>query len=1225
MKKTMKKLLCLTLTLIMCLMSLPVVSLASEDAELCLDISQQRAIIQNLEDTNIKIIGINMKLDLSSLYDYFDITVECIDANGVSYYQTIDVSEEADDLVELSFDTTAPAKRFIVHFNSLSELKANVLTAEFDIIDTDFISGFALLSDEFGSKLFTAAEAEIIEEFVVNVPINLMYLNVGAEAEFKSVQYVLDVYTENITVDISDALAIKKALDEVDDINVIGLVLDPDFSNFYHYLDVTVECIDENGNSSTKIIDVSEAESNLVELDFSTTAPAKQFVIHFNGIEKVTGNILSTSMVVLELSQFQGFTISSETFGSRTFTHSDAEDGEEFVGAFKFDLSTMSADAEARMKSTRYVLDVYNETVTVNVCTPRAMKAVLDDIKVRGLSLNFTDFYKNLDVTVECIDANGISTSKLIDISETTSDLVDLTFSTTAPVRKIILHFNSIKKMTLDSIITGNIELFSMDDLFEFAIDTDAVGSKLFTQDQAQQITDCSEQFKLNVSGINMAGVAQMQSAQYVFDYCQETVSLDISAYKEMWDSLDNVDTGTIDFDFTDLAAKASDIEVICTDINGATSTQSVNAVASEEDVVNFTFSMDAPVKNITLRLKSLREIDLMGITSITGDYFTGLALNTRMGTRFFINENAKRGEMLSVKFKMKISFGSVNLTAAVQNVEYSFDFAKEYYPESYRHEADSFSFGNFYDTVSEDIYKNAYGEVKGAELYKLFENNESHGLCFGMTAATAAFLAHPDAISSENTYSYVISDLATGSIPDAFGTDIETFIKYAHIYQFDGDVQKAERAAMNNVSGLYEAVKAYVNGNNQPVVINFFGKDDEALTQGHSVIAIGFKETEDYYMVLVRDYDVYSDKQELKIAKDFSSWSYNALTNEDSDITYLLPADKIYEAGKKITTQTGFFGADESLVTSTKAIAADSELQAVLPVVAGSAEGEDEGVYAYWLEDEELATVTSLEEDNVISVYGDKSSVEVVLDENDEATVNVDILDNSKVILKTADNEIGKIIFTTVDENGETAVLEIEGSDCEGTVTATKNDEGITVSGIKDGKVTLSEDGTVVASQEITMAESDIDISLDSEAGLDVDYTAHGHSYEQTVTLAPTHISEGVMTYNCSCGDSYTEDIGVIQQHSYNASTVKPTCTQNGYTEYTCQCGDTYTETIPTMGHTYKDGETKCSDCGFDKADNCSCNCHKSGIMSFIWKIINLFNKLFKINGSCSCGVRHW
>lgn len=93
---------------------------------------------------------------------------------------------------------------------------------------------------------------------------------------------------------------------------------------------------------------------------------------------------------------------------------------------------------------------------------------------------------------------------------------------------------------------------------------------------------------------------------------------------------------------------------------------------------------------------------------------------------------------------------------------------------------------------------------------------------------------------------------------------------------------------------------------------------------------------------------------------------------------------------------------------------------------------------------------------------------------------------------------------------------------------------------------------------------------------------------------------------------------------HSYTASITKEaTCTENGTTTYTCSCGDSYNETIEATGHDF-DG-SKCKNCDYDKADTCGCNCHKGGFMGFIWKIINFFQKLFKSNQLCKCGVKHY
>lgn len=40
---------------------------------------------------------------------------------------------------------------------------------------------------------------------------------------------------------------------------------------------------------------------------------------------------------------------------------------------------------------------------------------------------------------------------------------------------------------------------------------------------------------------------------------------------------------------------------------------------------------------------------------------------------------------------------------------------------------------------------------------------------------------------------------------------------------------------------------------------------------------------------------------------------------------------------------------------------------------------------------------------------------------------------------------------------------------------------------------------------------------------------------------------------------------------------------------------------------------------------ENCNCLCHKDGFKGFIWKIINTFYKLFKVNSICDCGVKHY
>lgn len=94
---------------------------------------------------------------------------------------------------------------------------------------------------------------------------------------------------------------------------------------------------------------------------------------------------------------------------------------------------------------------------------------------------------------------------------------------------------------------------------------------------------------------------------------------------------------------------------------------------------------------------------------------------------------------------------------------------------------------------------------------------------------------------------------------------------------------------------------------------------------------------------------------------------------------------------------------------------------------------------------------------------------------------------------------------------------------------------------------------------------------------------------------------------------------------HSHTATTIPATCTANGTIIYVCTCGDSYTEIVSATGHTFNEGEAKCNNCNYDKSVDCSCNCHKSGFVGLIWKILRFFYKLFKTNKVCGCGVAHY
>ena len=123
----------------------------------------------------------------------------------------------------------------------------------------------------------------------------------------------------------------------------------------------------------------------------------------------------------------------------------------------------------------------------------------------------------------------------------------------------------------------------------------------------------------------------------------------------------------------------------------------------------------------------------------------------------------------------------------------------------------------------------------------------------------------------------------------------------------------------------------------------------------------------------------------------------------------------------------------------------------------------------------------------------------------------------------------------------------------------------------------------------------------------------AHTHSYTATVTKQPTCTAEGVKTFRCSCGDSYTEAISaaghvfgayvynndateaadgtetaacticgakdtrtaagtkIAHVHNYTTAVTKAaTCAEEGVKTYTCSCGSSYTEAVPVIAHSF-------------------------------------------------------
>ena len=106
---------------------------------------------------------------------------------------------------------------------------------------------------------------------------------------------------------------------------------------------------------------------------------------------------------------------------------------------------------------------------------------------------------------------------------------------------------------------------------------------------------------------------------------------------------------------------------------------------------------------------------------------------------------------------------------------------------------------------------------------------------------------------------------------------------------------------------------------------------------------------------------------------------------------------------------------------------------------------------------------------------------------------------------------------------------------------------------------------------------------------------TVWDHQYSENVTKKPTCTEEGVKTYTCTCGDSYTETIEKLPHTEEILPAVDATCTENGLTagKKCSECGLILKEQkiIPATGHVFTDRyDATCNNEGCDYVREADC-----------------------------------
>lgn len=107
-----------------------------------------------------------------------------------------------------------------------------------------------------------------------------------------------------------------------------------------------------------------------------------------------------------------------------------------------------------------------------------------------------------------------------------------------------------------------------------------------------------------------------------------------------------------------------------------------------------------------------------------------------------------------------------------------------------------------------------------------------------------------------------------------------------------------------------------------------------------------------------------------------------------------------------------------------------------------------------------------------------------------------------------------------------------------------------------KSGKITAKKAGTVTITAVYKKTKATCKVTVTGPAVVD-------HASKEVITKQPTCTEEGVKTFTCTCGDTWTEKIPALG-HAWDAGRITkvPTETESGVKTYTCtRCGETKAE----------------------------------------------------------------
>lgn len=438
----------------------------------------------------------------------------------------------------------------------------------------------------------------------------------------------------------------------------------------------------------------------------------------------------------------------------------------------------------------------------------------------------------------------------------------------------------------------------------------------------------------------------------------------------------------------------------------------------------------------------------------------------------------------------------------------------------------------NFHEEIPDYMYENLFG-VTQAAVFKKTDNGTS-GKCYGLVS-TAINTWHK--LPNVNTYNSSYQHLNQVKLEDiSTKTDLNAlqYIMYGQISQLLPSRQLERNQNTNNLQGLHDAVKNYVDNGGDAVSIDVHGKT-WSVSGSHELLALNIEDKNSSSIIKVYDCNHPGKERELHLNKDkdgnFTGWYYDIgftwierWKDSNGSISYTTQGKNLYrdltrrgiikenyanaqsvaaqddvdaEYPYLITANTDSITVKDGKYTIKTNGTESDNADILLPIGNGVSPVPDQeeapdkkDVYnAFWAKTNQAVTFSDIQDDSDITVAGSKEGVTASVPAN--ATVSVDVPADSNAeqkvqVSSSANKTVGIEYFG--EKNSELASVTVAGTS-NGEVTSSMKDNAINISGVKDlditdtnGDVTSVDDLNDKTSYQITEEQNGLSVKQDSD-----------------------------------------------------------------------------------------------------------------------------------------------